>query len=234
MNGLEGDSGLAERLAGVRRRMAEACARCGREPGEVELVAVTKTHGPERVREAVDCGLRVFGESRVQEARAKIPLCPGGLSWHLVGHLQTNKVRVAVDLFDVIHSVDSTRLLEALEKACTQKGRTLEVLVEVNVSGEASKYGIAPEELEPLLDFSRECTHVDVIGLMTVPPWSEEPERARVFFKRLRELRDEVSRSGGYSLPQLSMGMSDDFETAIEEGATMVRIGTAIFGRRTT
>ncbi len=234
MNGLEGDSGLAERLAGVRRRMAEACARCGREPGEVELVAVSKTHGPERVREAVDCGLRVFGESRVQEARAKIPLCPGGLSWHLVGHLQTNKVRVAVDLFDVIHSVDSTRLLEALEKACTQKGRTLEVLVEVNVSGEASKYGIAPGELEPLLDFSRECTHVDVIGLMTVPPWSEEPERTRVFFSRLRELRDEVSRSGGYSLPQLSMGMSNDFETAIEEGATMVRIGTAIFGRRTT
>jgi len=221
-----------ERLTEIEERIAAACARAGRDRADVQLVAVSKTHGPDAVREAVECGLSVFGESRVQEAAAKIQVCPGGLTWHLIGHLQRNKVKPAVQLFDMIHSVDSIRLLETIDAACEQAGKTMPVLLEVNVSGEASKYGLGPDEVMEVLSESTSLVHVDLIGLMTMPPFSEDPERARGFFRQLRELRDEWREQSGIPLEELSMGMTHDFEVAIEEGSTMVRIGTALFGER--
>lgn len=223
---------LAERLALVQQRIADACARAGRTPDEVQLVTVSKTHGPDRIEEAVSCGLTVFGESRIQEARAKIPLCPGHLQWHLIGHLQTNKVKQAAPLFDVVHSVDSERLLEAYNAACTEAGRTTRIFLQVNVSGEGSKFGIAPDQLPALLERSCSCMNLEVVGLMTIPPFAEEAEKARPHFARLRALRDETAARCGVPLPELSMGMSHDFEIAIEEGATVIRIGTAIMGER--
>jgi PLP dependent protein len=221
-----------ERLNGVRRRMEEACARAGRKASSVSLVAVSKTHGPEQVREAAECGMAVFGESRIQEAVAKIPLCPGNLSWHMVGHLQRNKVRAAVPLFDMIHSVDSARLLEAIDLACGDAGKTMPVLIEVNVSGEGSKYGLPPDEVPPVLEAANRLTRASVVGLMTMPPFTEDVEKARPHFRRLRELRDEWSARMNIPLPELSMGMTHDFEIAIEEGATWIRVGTALFGER--
>lgn len=223
-----------DRLEAVRRRIQSACERSGRDPGEVKLVVVTKTQGPESIRAAAECGITVFGESRVQEAQAKIPLCPGHLSWHMVGHLQRNKARVAASLFDMIHSVDSARLIEALNAACDQAGRTLPVLVEVNVAGDAAKFGVRPEGLRELLEASTQCPRLDVVGLMTMPPWHEDPEKARPHFARLRALREQCRGEWGFRLPELSMGMSHDFEVAIEEGATWIRVGTDLFGRRAT
>lgn len=221
-----------ERLDAVHRRMQEACARTGRDASSVRLVAVSKGHGPERVREAAECGLAVFGESKVQEAKAKIPLCPGKLSWHMVGHLQRNKAGVAAELFDVIHSVDSLRLLETLDRACGEAGRRMTALVEVNVSGEAAKFGLPPESVPELLAAAGGLHHVGVAGLMTMPPFTEDPEKARPHFRRLRGLRDQWRSETGLPLDELSMGMTHDFEIAIEEGATWVRIGTALFGER--
>ncbi len=222
-----------ERLDQVRERMAAACARAGRRPDDVQLIAISKTYGPDRVREAAACGLRIFGENKVQEAEAKVPECPGQLSWHLVGHLQSNKAARAVALFDQIHSVDSLKLLQRLEAAAAAEGQRLPVLLEVNVSGEASKFGLPPAAVPELLAHAPELDLVQIAGLMTMPPLTPDPERARHFFRRLRELRDEWSGASGLPLAELSMGMSHDFEVAIEEGATWIRVGTALFGERT-
>jgi pyridoxal phosphate enzyme (YggS family) len=221
-----------ERLDKVHARIAEACARAGRDPAEVELVAVSKKVSPEVLRVAADCGVQVLGESKVQEARAKVGLCPGHLTWHLVGHLQTNKARPAVELFDTIHSVDSTKLLQALGRAAEQVGRSLKIYIEVNVSGEGSKFGVAPDALRDMLEMSVQHPRLDVVGLMTIPPFFEEVEKARPFFRQLRELRDQCRVEWNFPLDGLSMGMSGDFEIAVEEGSTCVRVGTALFGAR--
>ena len=184
------------------------------------------------VSEAAACGVDVFGENRIQEARHKIPLCPGQIEWHMVGHLQRNKVREAVRLFGMIHSVDSIRLLDAVNEAAGDEGVTMPVCVQVNVAGEASKFGLAPVELPALLEHAASAMNVDVVGLMTMPPFAEDPEDVRPFFVRLRELRDSARDETGFDLPGLSMGMSHDFEVAIEEGATWIRLGTVLFGRR--
>jgi len=220
------------RLDHVRERVAAACARAGRDPSGVNILAVTKTFGPAQVEEAAECGLTVFGESRVQEARQKIPLCSGNLEWHMVGHLQRNKVKETVQLFRMIHSIDSMRLLEAVNSACEAAGVEMPVCLEVNVSGEGSKFGMKPEEVVPVLEQSSNLVSVSVVGLMTIPPYSEDVEKARSHFKALRELRDECVKKTGAALNELSMGMSGDFEVAVEEGATWIRLGTILFGDR--
>lgn len=212
--------------------MRAACARAGRPLEQVRLIAVSKTHGPETVAEAVACGLRVFGENKVQEARAKIPLCPGGLDWHLIGHLQSNKAFAAAELFDVIHSVDSVKLLDLLDRAGDELGKRIRLLLEVNVSGESSKFGLAPEAVPAVLEAANARPRLEVLGLMTMAPLAPEAEKARPHFRRLRTLRDQWSQQLGVPLPELSMGMSHDFEVAIEEGATWIRVGTSLFGER--
>lgn len=226
------DETFQDRLDRVRARMAAACARAGRPEESVRLLAISKTHPPEAVAEAARCGLTAFGENKVQEAAAKIPRCPGTLAWHLVGHLQSNKVRLAVTLFDWIHAVDSADLLERVDRIAGEEGRRPTVLLEVNVSGEASKFGMPPEAVGPALERARGCRCVTVAGLMTLPPVCEDPERARGYFRALREVRDRGRAETGWDLPELSMGMSHDFEVAIEEGATWIRIGTDLFGPR--
>ena len=222
-----------ERLARIQERMAAACARAGRRTDEVQLVAVSKTYGPERVREAAACGLRIFGENKVQEAEAKVPECPGSVSWHLIGHLQSNKAARAVALFDQIHSVDSLKLLQKLDGAAAAEGKRMPLLLEINVSGESSKFGLRPESVPEVLEHIGELESSQVVGVMTMPPLTADAERARQFFRRLRELRDEWSARFSLPLAELSMGMSHDFEIAIEEGATWIRVGTALFGERT-
>jgi PLP dependent protein len=223
---------LLENLESLQKRIAAACERAGREPGSVTLLAVTKTHPPEAVMEAARLGLTHFGENKVQEAKAKIPQCPGKLRWHMIGHLQSNKARDAVALFEMIQSVDSYSLAEELNKRAEQAAKTLPILLEVNSAGEASKFGYSPERL--LEDFSRinSLPRLEIHGLMTVPPWAPNPEKVRPVFQRMRELKTRCEQILGAPLPHLSMGMSSDFEAAIEEGATMVRIGTALFGER--
>lgn len=223
---------MADRLARVEERIAAACARAGRSRDTVTLVAVSKTQPPEVVAEAAALGLRVFGENKVQEARAKIPECPGHLAWHLVGHLQSNKARLAAELFEVIHSVDSEKLVRILNEAADEAGRTLRILLEVNVSGEASKFGLAPEAVPGVLEAANACPRLQVAGLMAMAPFAPEAEKARPHFARLRALRDRWAAETGTPLEELSMGMSGDFEVAIEEGASMVRIGTLLFGER--
>ena len=216
----------------VRERIAAACAAAGRDPEGVALVAVSKTQPPEAVREAADCGLRVFGENRVQEAGFKIPLCPGHLDWHLVGHLQANKARPAVRLFSTIHSIDSVDLLRRIDAIAGEEGRRPRVLLEVNVSGEGSKNGMRPDDVPAALEAANGLRCIEVAGFMTMPPYCEDPERARGFFRTLRGLRDRCAAATGFALPELSMGMSMDFEVAIGEGATLVRVGTDLFGAR--
>lgn len=223
---------MADRLDRIEERISAACARAGRRRDDVTLVAVSKTHPPETVAEAAALGLRIFGENKVQEARAKIPECPGHLSWHLVGHLQSNKAKLAVELFEVVHSVDSEKLARMLNAAADEAGRTLRILLEVNVSGEASKFGLKPEDVPAVLAAANACPRLVVDGLMTMAPFAPEAEKARPYFRNLRELRDRWARETGTPLEQLSMGMSGDFEVAIEEGATLVRIGTLLFGER--
>lgn len=223
-----------QRLAAVRERMAKACERSGRSPDSVKMLAVSKTHAPDLVQKAAEAGIEIFGENKVQEARAKIPLCPGCLRWHLIGHLQTNKARDAAALFDMIHSVDSIKLLQALERAVEQTGRSsLPVLLEVNVSGEGTKFGFEPREVPAALEEANKMQRIQIQGLMTMPPFTKDPADARPHFARLRELRDQWRSSSGYMLEELSMGMSHDFEVAIEEGATWIRLGTILFGERT-
>jgi len=223
---------IAENLAAIQARIVSACTQAGRAPESVRLLAVSKTHGPEAVRAAADCGQLLFAENRVQEAAAKIPECPGALQWHLVGHLQSNKAALAARLFDWVHSVDSARLLETLDRHAAEAGRTLPVLLQVNVSGERSKSGLAPDAVPAVLRIADGLRNVEVRGLMTIPPLAEDPERSRPFFRQLREWRDEWAAGTGADLAELSMGMTNDLEVAIEEGATIVRVGTGIFGAR--
>jgi pyridoxal phosphate enzyme (YggS family) len=224
--------GLAENLQVIQERIRNAAARAQRDPATITLLAVSKTHPPDSVTEAARLGLVVFGENKVQEAKAKIPLCPGKLQWHMIGHLQSNKCRDAVALFQMIQSVDSLPLAEELNKRADQAARTIPILLEVNIVGEASKFGYKPADL--LADFKalNELPRLEIHGLMTIPPWSPIPEKARPIFTRLRTLKEECEQILGAPLPHLSMGMSGDFEVAIEEGSTMVRIGSAIFGER--
>ncbi|MDO5462012.1 MAG: YggS family pyridoxal phosphate-dependent enzyme [bacterium] len=214
-------------------KIETAAKRSGRGADDVTLVAVTKTHGPETVRDAIDAGMTLFGENKVQEAAWKIPMCPTSARWQLIGHLQSNKVKHAVRLFETIHSVDSIKLFDALEAAARQAGTRPEIYLEVNVSGEPSKYGLTPAMLpatiEHILNHSQALT---LSGLMTMAPFDLDPEAARPHFVALRNLRDQMEKDFGIDLYHLSMGMSGDFEVAIEEGATDVRIGTALFGAR--
>lgn len=224
---------LAEILSGVREKIAAACARAGRDPGEVEIVAVTKTHGAETVDEAWQTGLRIVGENKVQEAAWKRPASRMGPQWHLIGHLQSNKVRHALELFDFIHSVDSVKLADRINFIADDTGARPHVLLEVNVSGEKSKSGMREEDVKPALEhIARECPRITVEGLMTMAPFSEDPEDARPYFRRLRLLRDSLQDDLGIALPRLSMGMSGDYEVAVEEGATWVRLGSVLFGER--
>jgi len=228
-------AGLEERARAVRSRIEAACRRAGRDPGEVTLVAVTKTHPEEAIRRAIDAGLTIFGENRVQEGARKIealrPEFPH-LSWRLIGRLQTNKAKSAVRYFEEIQSVDRAALLDVLAREAGSTGRSLPIYVEMNVGGEASKAGAAASEIGDLVAAAASRPGIKLRGLMTVPPFSEDPENSRPFFRALRETRDRIARETGVSLAGLSMGMSHDFEIAIEEGATVVRVGTAIFGAR--
>jgi PLP dependent protein len=223
---------LADNLKAIQQRIRAACDRCDREPNSVTLLAVTKAQPPEAVKAAAELGLTLFGENKVQEAKAKIPQCPGRLRWQMIGHLQSNKCRDAVELFELIQSVDSLALAREINKRAEQAAKTMPVLLEVNVAGEASKFGYAPERLLAELKELNSLSRIEIHGLMTVPPWSSEPEKARPHFRRLRELKERAEAVLGAPLPHLSMGMSGDFEVAIEERATIVRIGTALFGPR--
>lgn len=216
----------------VRQRIEAACARAKRDPNEITLVAVTKGQPPESVCAAAALGLTLFGENKVQEAKAKIPLCPGRARWHMVGHLQTNKCRDAVGLFEMIQSVDSLRLAEELNRRAEQAAKTMPILLEVNAVGEASKFGCRPDQLLADLDRINALPRLEIQGLMTVPPWAIDPEKVRPVFRQMRELKARCEQLLGAPLPHLSMGMTGDFEVAIEEGATLVRIGTALFGAR--
>jgi PLP dependent protein len=223
---------LAANLNQVRQRIAAACERAGRDPASVTLLAITKGVPPEVVCEAAQLNLALFGESKVQEAKAKIPLCPGRLRWHMVGHLQTNKARDAVALFDMIQSVDSFRLAEEINRRAEQAAKTMPILLEANIVGEANKFGYPPEQLRADLERLNALPRLQIQGLMTIPPWTPQPERARPVFGRLRDLKAQCEQILGASLAHLSMGMTGDFEVAIEEGATIVRVGTALFGER--
>jgi PLP dependent protein len=223
---------FAANLEAVRHRIAAACERAGRALDSITLVAVTKTQPPEVVAEASKAGLNLFGENKVQEAKAKIPMCPGRVRWHMIGHLQTNKCRDAVALFDMIQSVDSLRLAEEIGKRAEQAGKTMPILLEVNAVGEASKFGYPPEQLLAEFNQLNALPRLEVHGLMTVPPWTPDPEEVRPIFRQMHELKGRCEQILGAPLPHLSMGMTGDFEVAIEEGATIVRIGTALFGTR--
>lgn len=223
---------IAENIGAIQARIAAACARSGRAPGEVLLQAVSKGQPVEAIEQAADAGLLVFGESKVQEAKAKIPLCHGSLTWHMIGHLQTNKCREAVQLFSMIQSVDSLHLAEELNRRCEQSSRTMPILLEVNVAGEASKFGYAPARLLEELAALNALPRIEIHGLMTIAPYTTVAEKARPYFQELAGLRKRCEDQLGVPLPQLSMGMSGDFEVAVEEGATLVRIGTGLFGAR--
>lgn len=223
---------IADNLELVRSRIAAAAQKRGRSPDEIELIAVSKKQDVEKIRAAFDAGHALFGESRVQEARVKIPLLPSAVRWQFIGHLQKNKIRHALPLFEFFHSVDSLALASEMDRIAGEEGIRPRVLLEVNVAGEGSKIGFAPDglrsEMEQLLALSR----LEIEGLMTIPPLAPSAEDSRPFFVALRELRDAVEREFDVHLPQLSMGMSSDYAVAIEEGATTVRVGTAIFGGR--
>ncbi len=223
---------LAANLQKLRERMNAACQRAGREPESVTLQAVSKNQPPAMVRAAADLGLTLFGENRVQEARLKIGQCPGHLRWHMIGHLQSNKCRDAVHFFSMIQSVDSLALAQEINKFADKAAKTMPILLEVNVAGESSKFGYRPAQLLEELAEINALKRIEVHGLMTIAPWSVEPEKVRPVFRRLRELKVECEQILGAPLPQLSMGMSGDFEIAIEEGATLIRVGTALFGAR--
>jgi PLP dependent protein len=223
---------IAANFAGIRQRIAAACNRAGRRASDVTLVAVSKGQPPEAIRALGEAGHAIFGENRVHEAKAKIPLCTGSFRWHMIGHLQSNKARDAVQLFEMIESVDSLSLATEINKWADKAAKTMQVLLEVNIAGESSKFGYDPAALlEELLRINA-LPKVEVHGLMTMAPWTQDSEKARPVFRRLRELKEQCEQKLGASLPHLSMGMSGDFEVALEEGATIVRIGTALFGPR--
>ena len=223
---------LAANLERVRQRMNAACLRSGRDLSSVILLAVTKGQPPHAVRAAVELGLSLFGENRVQEAKLKISQCPTALRWHLIGHLQSNKCRDAIHFFQMIQSVDSLALAEEINKYAEKSAKTMPVLLEVNVAGEATKFGFKPDEVLAQLDRINSLRKIEIHGLMTMAPYTPEPEKVRPLFRRLRELKEASEQSLGAPLTHLSMGMSGDFEIAIEEGSTMVRVGSALFGPR--
>ena len=230
----EGVSDTIEgRFQHIWSRIEAACVRGERDIGDVQFVAVSKTFPPECIDEALRAGVSILGENRVQEALAKAPLC-GSAEWHMVGRLQRNKVRQALGLFSTIHSVDSIRLLEEIARVQEETGHRPDVFLEVNVAGEASKTGFTPESVHDAVRavLSLGCIHL--VGLMTLPPWRPEPEQSRPYFETLRKLAVSLSDEFSIPLPELSMGMSGDFEVAVEEGATFVRIGTALFGKRSS
>ena len=225
---------IADNLARVKERMAEAAMRSGRTPDSVKLVGVTKTVDVDRIKEAVSAGLQILGENYVQEARDKIKEVGGEASWHFVGRLQTNKAKYAVKLFDLIQTVDSFKLARELNRRAQPLGRTIPIIIQVNLASEVSKGGVEPSECISLIEQISELPNLQILGLMTMPPFFDQPERARPYFAQLRELSQEIARA---QLPrvvmkELSMGMSGDFESAIEEGATLVRVGPAILGER--
>ena len=227
---------LAVRLADIRAQLAAAARKSGREPDEVRLIAISKTHPASVIKQVCQLGATDFGENRVQEAEGKIAeIGREQVRWHLVGHLQANKARRAVSLFDVIHSVDTLDLAKRLDRLCVEEGRdSLPILIQVDLGHEETKSGVDESELTHLVEGLGPLTRLKLIGLMTLPPFSDDPEQSRPYFRRLRELRDELNQRGAFGerTGELSMGMSHDFQVAIEEGATMVRIGTAIFGER--
>ena len=228
--------GLAARFADVQARIAAAARESGRSPDEVRLIAISKTHPVSLIKRLIDLGATDLGENRVQEAEEKIPqVGPSSARWHLVGHLQANKARRAVSLFDVIHSLDSIELARRLDRLCDEVGRQpLPLLIQIDLGHEESKSGVDEQQLPQLVETVEQLERLELIGLMTLPPFFDDPEQARPYFRRLRELRDELAQKGmfGDRKGELSMGMTHDFRVAIEEGATMVRIGTAIFGER--
>jgi hypothetical protein len=225
---------VGDRLKEIEERMGTACRRAGRAPQEVSLVAVTKTVPVERIQEAVDAGIKLLGEKRVQEAAGKVGNLRGDVAWHMVGHLQRNKVKKAVSVFDMIQSVDSQELAGEIDRRSGEIGKRMAVLVEVNTSGEAAKFGVTPEECVDLVAEMSQLNHISVQGLMTIGALTGDQSVVRACFKRLRDLRGRIQSAGieGVSMDFLSMGMTSDFEIAIEEGSNMVRIGTAIFGPR--
>jgi PLP dependent protein len=220
-------------LERVRSQIADAAKKSRRSLGDIELVAISKTHEAEKIRAALDAGQQLFGESRVQEARAKIPALPSAARWHFVGRLQKNKIRHALPLFELFHSVDSVELAREMNRIAEEEGLHPRVLLEVNVAGEGSKIGFAPDSLRAEMDQLLDLPRLTIEGLMTIPPLAPEAEASRQYFSALRDLRDQFAAQFQIRLPQLSMGMSSDFPVAIEEGATLVRVGTAIFGKRT-
>jgi len=223
---------IAANLKSVQQRVAAACARVGRDPSSVTLVTVSKGHPAEVVRAAADLGISLFGENRVQEAKIKIGQCPNRLQWHLIGHLQSNKCRDAVHFFNMIQSVDSLSLAREINKWAEKSAKTMPVLLEINVAGESSKFGYSPANVLFELKEINALPKIEVHGLMTVAPWAQEAEKVRPVFRQLGELKKQCEEILGAPLPHLSMGMSGDFEVAVEEGATMIRLGNAVLGPR--
>ncbi|MDZ4163768.1 MAG: YggS family pyridoxal phosphate-dependent enzyme [Smithellaceae bacterium] len=225
---------VRENIQTIRQRITEAAARAGRKAEEVKLMAITKTVPDDLIGEAIAAAVDLIGENYVQEAQRKIEIMGRTLPWHLTGHLQTNKAKYAVNLFEMIHSLDRLALARELDRRAAAAGLTMAVLIEVNTGGEATKSGIPPGEAIPLIREVAKLSHLAIRGLMTMPPWFADPQEARPFFRALRLLRDQVRQEAipGVEMTELSMGMSDDFEVAVEEGATIVRVGRAIFGAR--
>ena len=225
---------VAQKLIAVREKLVQAARRSRRNPDEITLVAVSKTHPAGQVQEAVDIGQQVFGESYLQEALKKASMLPSYLNWHLIGHLQTNKIRRALGLFSLIHSVHSLALARNIDKIAREKNVLPCLLLEVNVSGETSKFGFTPAALEACMEELLALQCIQINGLMTVAPYAQDPEDSRSFFAQLRECRDRLARQTGTPLGALSMGMSSDYQVAVEEGATLIRVGSSIFGKRHT
>jgi pyridoxal phosphate enzyme (YggS family) len=226
-------SNIEANLNRVKNEIAQAAQVSGRNVTDIELIAVTKTHPAEVVREAVDAGQTLFGESKVQEARVKIPLLPSNLRWHFIGHLQKNKVRHALPLFEMIHSIDSVDLAQAIDRIADENGLHPRILLQINVAGEGSKFGFKAKGLRAELESLLMLPRLSIEGLMCIPPLAKAAETSRKYFVELRELRDALEKEFQVKLPQLSMGMTNDYSVAVEEGATLVRVGTAIFGERT-
>ncbi|MBI3600435.1 MAG: YggS family pyridoxal phosphate-dependent enzyme [Nitrospinae bacterium] len=222
---------ISANLIDILQRIKLAAERSGRDAGAIKLIAVTKTVDVRRIKEAIAAGVTIIGESRVREAREKFGEIGRGVEWHLIGHLQTNKVKYIFDIFSLIHSVDSLPLAEEIQKRAEDRGLKTDILVEVNLSGEKTKFGVSPENTIGLVKDILRFKDIRIKGLMTIPPFSESPEDSRKYFRMLRMLRDDIQREG-IEMKELSMGMSNDFEAAVEEGATMVRVGNAIFGER--
>ncbi len=225
---------LKDRLEEVEERIQEACRRAGRDRSEVTLIAVSKTKPAEVLKEAYDLGIRVFGENKVQELTEKYEVLPKDIRWHMIGHLQTNKVKYIADKVELIHSVDSLKLAETIEKEAAKRNRTIDILVEVNVAEEESTFGLKVEEVIPFIEKVAGFSHINVRGLMTIAPFVENPEKNRSVFADLRKLSVDITEKNidNVNVSILSMGMTNDYEVAIEEGATMVRVGTGIFGAR--